>query len=113
MVTYPFSGYLKEILYFNNSVSVASLTIAFTVPIINGASNPSCYSNFGGDCVASTTSQVGSQFYCTFSSISGKTVLAGQWNAVVQFNINNDYRPTNQDIYSVLIGGNSISSGHF
>jgi hypothetical protein len=92
---------------------LTSLSTVFTIPKTFGVHNPQSYTTFWGGTVANVINDTNVDIMYIFHLITGQTIVSGQWKIAVQFNLNGQTRPTQNDTFIIQTGSYQASYGHF
>ncbi len=92
---------------------MTSLLIVITVPKTLTVYQPTSSTNFWGSTVNNIINETDTDIMYIFQLINGKTIVAGSWQIIDQFSLNNEVRPTINDTYIIQIQSYQNISGHF
>lgn len=111
-----FSGdnyFQQENIYLTNTVPLTSLLILINVPKTLGVHQPAAFTNFWGGTINQVINETAVNVLYSYQLISGKTIVAGQWQIAAQFNLIGQARSTSNDTYTITIQSYQPISSHF
>jgi hypothetical protein len=105
--------YQEETINFENTITLAYLSIIISVQKTLTINNPHSYETVGGGILSTTIDDTYTRIVYTFNINNGNILWPGQWSVTAQFDLNNQVRDTSNDLYSIQTDSSQIITGHF